>query len=84
MNEPSEHEKFMFCGHLCAAARGIGIGMREENGGDKGYAISFHDPAGSVIYGEAGADRKQAIYNACKALCDYLNGTANKKEQVNA
>lgn len=78
--EKTEQEKFEFCGSLCAAARRLGIGMKEENGGAAGYVICFYDPTGSVIYGEAGADRKEAIYKACVALCDYLNGTANKKE----
>lgn len=69
----SELEKFQFCGRLFAAARQLGIGVREENGGDKGYAIAFHDPVGFTIYGEAGADRKEAAYNACVALSNYFN-----------
>jgi len=71
--ENTEPDKFKFCGELCAAARRLGIGIREEDGSQSGYAISFHDPAGSIIYGEAGADRKEAMYNACLALCNYLN-----------
>lgn len=68
----SEHDKFLFCGQICKAARIMGIVMREEDGKESGYAFSFFDPVGKHIHGEAGADRKEAIYNACLALQDYL------------
>ena len=72
--ESTELERFIFCGDICLAARKMGIGMKEEAGGSAGHSFSFRDPAGSMIYGEAGADRKEALYNACRALNDYLCG----------
>ena len=83
MEQPSNLERFKFCGDICRAAQIMGIGMKEEAGGDAGHAFAFHDPAGSMIYGEAGADRPSALFNACVALQDYLCGTAKQKEQEN-
>lgn len=76
--ESTELERFTFCGDICMAARKMGIGMKEEAGGSAGHSFSFRDPSGSMIYGEAGENRKSALYNACRALNDYLCGTAKQ------
>lgn len=66
----SPEEKLLFCGLMCAAARKLGMPMK-----DYGNAFSFFDKkVGIEIRGFAQGDKQECLLSACQQLEKYFAG----------
>lgn len=68
----SEEEQRDFCGHICMAARRLGIYL-EETETPQGFEFMFADQMGGrFISGRRKPERKAALLDACQELQSFL------------
>ena len=63
-----------FCGHICMAARKLGIYLSEEKNGDKSSFMFGDMNGGRFISGRQKETRQESLKDACNELVQYLNG----------
>lgn len=70
----TEHEEMFMAGHVCLAARRMGIVVHESNQSDSGTSFQWADPlTGVYIKSPPNQDRRRAFMDACQSLVDYLS-----------
>lgn len=58
-----------FCGTICLAAKGLGIGLRSSSD-----SFEFYDPmSGRLIKGHGSEDKKVALKSACEELVKQIS-----------
>ncbi len=70
----TEDEMFKFCGEITAAARKLGISLRESKNESGLFFYEFRDTQTKVVIrGIEDANRKIALTNSCNTLVKYLD-----------
>jgi len=68
----SESEQMEFCGHICMAARRLGVYLNREHKNGK-HSFMFGDMMGGrFISGRDKPTEKEALFDACEEFQKYL------------